>query len=224
MSRFRFYNFDLNPMVTRRRLPHWEQSEVCYFLTFRTADSLPAEVAALFRWKREHWLECKGVKFSDGRPWGEAIQSLSAEDRKAFNREFSTEFHGLLDAGHGRCWLKESSTRKIVEEALQHGDGSRCLLGDYVIMPNHVHVLMQPCSGNVLKEILTSLKKYSARRINHHRQAPGSFWQAESYDRIVRDQREYAHYRSYIAENPAKAGLDDGSYTCYRSARGAEGE
>lgn len=111
-----------------------------------------------------------------------------------------------------------------MEEALQHGDGSRYLLGDYVIMPNHVHVLMQPCSGNVLKEILTSLKKYSARRINHHRQASGSFWQAESYDRIVRDQREYAHYRSYIAENPAKAGLDDGSYTCYRSARGAEGE
>lgn len=216
MSGFRFYNHELNPTVTRRRLPHWEQPEVCYFLTFRTADSLPAEVTALFRAKRIHWLQCKGVDDSHDRPWNEVLSRLPHDLRKEFRREFSKEFHELLDSGYGECWLRDPETRGLVEEALHHGKGVNYLLGDYVIMPNHVHVLVQPTSGQLLRKIVGSWKKYSARVINQLRQTSGSFWQAESFDRIVRDEREFARYRDYIAENPVKARLPAGSYSLYR--------
>ncbi len=81
-----------------------------------------------------------------------------------------------------------------------------------VIMPDHVHLLLQP-QKNIndeyfsLKEILQGIKGASARSINIALATTGKVWQAESFDRIMRDEEEFAEKWNYMWSNPIKAGL-----------------
>ena len=76
------------------------------------------------------------------------------------------EIEELLDIGHGSRILKNKECAEIVEENWQHFNGVRYKLIAYVIMPNHVHVLINAYPGFELGKIITSWKGYSARRIN----------------------------------------------------------
>jgi REP element-mobilizing transposase RayT len=79
-------------------------------------------------------------------------------------------------------------------------------LNAWVIMPNHVHILLHPKISPSL--LLKSLKGASARGANRVLAQTGRpFWQKESYNRWVRDAREFRSIRTYIEQNPVKAGL-----------------
>jgi hypothetical protein len=58
-------------------------------------------------------------------------------------------------------------------------------------------------------EVVHSVKRYSANKINKLRGISGALWQDEYFDRIVRNEREYEEKRGYIANNPIKTGLAD---------------
>ena len=73
-------------------------------------------------------------------------------------------------------------------------------------MPNHVHLLLTPVAP--LPKITKSLKGITAKRANIMLALTGrSFWQEESYDHLVRNESEFEKIRSYIEENPVRAGL-----------------
>src|SRR4029077_7380429 len=88
----------------------------------------------------------------------------------------------------------------------------RYVLDAFVIMPNHVHVLVQLAKDQVFADVLHSWKSFSAQAINQLLGRTGQLWQEESYDRIVRDWSELVRYRDYIVGNPKKAGLHDGEF------------
>jgi len=97
-------------------------------------------------------------------------------------------------------------------EALQHWNGKKWTLYAAVVLPDHVHVLAQPLcrdDGGAfdLGEILHSIKRFSARKINQARGITGSLWQDERYDRIIRDEAEFLEKWQYIRNNPLKTGL-----------------
>ncbi|MGH9722500.1 MAG: transposase [Bryobacteraceae bacterium] len=76
----------------------------------------------------------------------------------------------------------------------------------YVIMANHVHVLLFPRVAP--SRLLGSLKGATAREANRILGSTGKpFWQAESYDHWVRDEVELNRIVAYIENNPVKAGL-----------------
>jgi REP element-mobilizing transposase RayT len=76
----------------------------------------------------------------------------------------------------------------------------------YVVMANHVHVLLFPHLSP--SRLLQSLQGSTAREANRFLGRTGeSFWQAESYDHWVRDQREWDRIKAYIQNNPVTAGL-----------------
>src|SRR5205807_6858442 len=81
-----------------------------------------------------------------------------------------------------------------------------------VIMPNHVHALVQLQSGFALSDILHSWKSFTAKEINRINGTKGTLWQDEHYDRIVRDFAELQRYRDYIARNPEDAKLNVGQF------------
>jgi len=182
---------------TRRNLPHWFRSGATYFVTFRLGDSMPAPVLAQWKREQEEWLK------SNPEPHTEA-------QRHEFQNTFNEKRQVHLDNGQGACILKESAIAEIVEKALRHYDGDRYELGDFVIMPNHVHVLVTPKEGHELSTILHSWKSFTAHAINKLRVTKGVVWQDESFDHIVRSEAQLEHYQRYIAENPAKAGLKGG--------------
>ena len=103
--------------------------------------------------------------------------------------------------------------RTITLDALRHWDGRKLTLYAAVVMPDHVHSLVQPCalpeSEGVydLAEIIHSVKSFSVHKINRQRGSSGSIWQDERFDRIVRDEAEFLEKWQYLRNNPMTAGL-----------------
>ncbi len=64
-----------------------------------------------------------------------------------------------LDAGYGSCALQDPTLWETVVKAMHHFDGQHFTLGDYVLMPNHVHVLLTPHEGHTLGDILTEMQR-----------------------------------------------------------------
>jgi len=102
--------------------------------------------------------------------------------------------------------------RTIILDAIRYWDTIKWTVYAAVVLSDHVHVLVQPLSQDDggafdLGEILHSIKRFSARKINQARGEQGSLWQDERFDRIVRDEAEFLEKWQYIRNNPLKEGL-----------------
>ena len=93
-----------------------------------------------------------------------------------------------------------------METVLRHFDGDRYVLGEHVVMPNHVHAIVSPVPGVALSDILHSWKSYSAKRINQMTGRSGRLWQHESFDHIVRNPKQLERISAYIRDNPKGSG------------------
>lgn len=189
-----FFNPNLPLEINERNLPHWTQEGVAYFVTFRLADSIPKEKLIQWTNDREIWLKEHSEPYSDG-------------DKLEFHQLFSEKIQNWLDAGMGACILKKPELAQLVAGALSRFDGERYLLGEWVVMPNHVHVLVTPKDGHELTDILHSWKSFTAHEICMQIGMEGQVWQHESYDHIIRSPEQLWHFENYIHENPLKAGI-----------------
>jgi REP element-mobilizing transposase RayT len=72
-----------------------------------------------------------------------------------------------------------------------HFDGQRYRLLAWVVMPNHVHVLIETMTGHTLAAVLHSWKSYTAKEANRLLGRTGDFWQPEYFDRFIRDDRHF---------------------------------
>ncbi len=112
-----------------------------------------------------------------------------------------------FNASPGPRWLERTDLAELVANALHFAETQLRLyhLLAWVIMPTHVHILIEPKAA--LARITKSVKWYTAREANRVLQRSGPFWQAESYDHWVRDERELEEILNYIEYNPVEAGL-----------------
>jgi len=102
-----------------------------------------------------------------------------------------------------------SDERSIVAEAIKFFKDSRYRLNIFVVMDDHVHMLLQTLPGHDLSGILLSLKTYTATRINRLRGIAGKRWQKDSYTELMRNDAAIGSRRQYIYENPRrKWGID----------------
>jgi putative transposase len=162
----------------RRNLPHWQPEKSTIFLTWRLYGSLP-----------------KGLT--------ERLRKFTGEPGKQFA---SAEF--VLDAAaSGPDWLKDAEIAEIAERAILRG----WRLGQYelrahVVMPNHVHVLLDPLVP--IQRLTSGIKGVSARHANLKLGRTGNhFWQDESFDHWIRNEGQLVRAKAYIENNPVKAGL-----------------
>jgi REP element-mobilizing transposase RayT len=188
---------------SRGYLPHFDQPGLIQSLTFRLADALPAHL-------RSEWDAC-------------------VTDRNTAARRERVET--ALDRGHGACVLRDPRIARLVEEALQHFDETRYHLREWVVMPNHVHVLIETLGAQAsslhasegrfgtaakmaalpeahsLASIVHSWKSYTANRTNPIVDRNGRLWQPEYFDRVIRDEEHLRAAGEYVRNNPVKAGL-----------------
>ena len=113
----------------------------------------------------------------------------------------------LLDAGHGACWLRRPEIGALVEEHLLSGNGDRYRLLAWVVMPNHLHVLIETLSEPPLSTVVKGWKGATAYAANALLARRGAFWEREYFDRYIRDDRHFVAVRRSIEENPVTAGL-----------------
>ena len=188
----------------QRHLPHYQPPGATLFVTFRLANSIPAEV-------RERLLE-------------EANQSKSALERitdrqkraheadLAQRRLFGKWDKALDTASNGPFWLRERPIAILVSQGLHHRNGQIYNLDAFCIMPNHVHLVFTPLpkvdgTYHAMSAILHSLKRYTAHEANRLLERQGDFWQHENYDHVVRDEAEWRRIVTYVLNNPMAAGL-----------------
>ena len=171
---------------SRGYLPHCDHTGLIQSITFRLADSVPMEMLAC--WRQELAIS------EDNTP---ADAPAMAELRQ--------RIQACEDAGHGACYLRDPHVAEIVENALFHFDDDRYRLLAWCIMPNHVHVLIEPTTS--LSDIVHSWKSYTAKEANRFLGREGAFWASDYYDRYIRNDEHFSAARAYIENNPVNAGL-----------------
>ncbi len=171
---------------SRGYLPHLDAVQVIQHITFHLADSLPDN--ALQRMHDEI-----------------ALITPSGQSRKRRER-----LQEMLDSGLGCCLLADRRCADLVEQSLLHGDGERYRLLAWVVMPNHVHVLIETLPQWPLGKVVQSWKRHTSRRIRDLvPAAPGPFWQRDFWDRYIRNDEHLAAALRYIEQNPVSAGLTE---------------
>jgi putative transposase len=213
---FTLFDPELDVRVTAGNLPHWFQFGATYFITFRTADSIPTTVADQWHRERDEWFVRHGIRAQDGE-WAEQEGRIPLDLRKEYSQLFPQRFLDYLDQGAGACLLREPVVARIVADTLRHFDGDRYDLGDFVVMPNHVHVLVGLRHETDMVRLCYSWKRYSAGEINKTLGRSGRFWQEESFDHLVGTAEQFEYFRGYIARNPGRAGLRAGEYLLFRA-------
>jgi REP element-mobilizing transposase RayT len=200
-----------HPWRSRGYVPHFDGTNVQQNITFHLADSLPRAVVQ--RMEKE-------------------LEQLPDHERTLSRRK---RLHALLDAGIGSCCLRDPANARLMQQAFFHGDGERYHLLAWVVMPNHVHVLIEPVAGWALDRILHSWKSFTAHAIlkatdreedqrlvgddppgiagvpsastSSIRKPSRQFWHREYWDRFIRDEAHYRNVIDYLHQNPVKAGL-----------------
>ena len=168
---------------SRGYLPHTEAVEKPQMITYRLHDSLPSQVLAQYEDELKH---------------------LKSGQRERERRQLIEEY---LDQGAGSCVLNNEAIAQTVQQNLLHFDGIRYKLHAWVIMPNHVHVLVTPVEVVLLSNIIHSWKSYTAKKANEILGCRAEFWQREYFDRSIRNQSHFCDVVSYIHNNPVKSGL-----------------
>lgn len=174
----------------RGYLPHRDYGGALQAITFREADSLPAQVVD--SWKGE---------------LQQLLDSPDTSDKAKAHDELLRRIARNEDAGHGRCLLRQPDFARIVQDKLIEGHGKGYELIAWCVMPNHVHVLIRQEDHALLGKIVRSWKGGSARLINLAIHVQGGFWARDYFDRAIRDQDHYRRSVAYIERNPVKAGL-----------------
>lgn len=173
--------------ITHGYLPHWNARFV--FVTFRLADSLPLYAM-------------EEINALDDKWYGKYAQEWTEQIEQAYQRERAILSNELLDKALGSCILKRTDVRETLIKALMHFDEVRYRMHAYVVMPNHVHLLMETLDEWLMQDVMRSLKGYSAHIINKMIGTTGKVWGRESYDRYIRDEQHFYRVIRYIQRNP----------------------
>jgi REP element-mobilizing transposase RayT len=161
----------------RRRLPHISEVNHPVFLTWRLHGSLPSN-----------------------RPF--PVATLSS------GQQFAAMDRLLDETRSGPFHFRQPALAGLIAAAIHHNANilAHYALHAYVVMPNHIHLLITPATD--LPKLTRSLKGITAKRANAILGRTGTpFWQDESYDHQVRNDREFKQIQNYIETNPVRAGL-----------------
>lgn len=186
---------------SKGNLPHWNQQNATYAVTFRLDNSLPESIVQNYRAEKEHLQTLISNTNQDSKltePLEQQLQQL-----------YRTHIEEALDEGHGEAYMKDPAIAKIVADSITHFDGERYQLAAWCVMSNHVHLLIKPLAENTLADILHTIKRHSATEINKQLKRTGTLWKKESYDHIIRDEEDFSNQLEYIKANPIKAGIDN---------------
>ncbi len=160
-----------------RRLPHWQPESTPLFFTWTLAGAVP---------------------------FGRFPPPRRTRSGKAF--AWMDRFQD--QATVGPTWLRQDAIAQIVADALYFASDNlrQFNLHAYVVMPNHVHMLVTPQAPP--PEFMRAVKTFTSRQANQLLGSRGEqFWQHESYDHWVRDDEQFQRIVRYIEDNPVRAGL-----------------
>lgn len=183
-----------------RKLPHWFQENKTMFVTFRLADSLPKNKVEEFLADRANMLK-------------EEKRTAGNNTRKAYDIMMMRKMEYRLNNGYGNCILRREDVRNVLVEALYYYNNKEYLLHTFVVMPNHVHILLSSLTNKPINNIIGKVKGFTTFQLRKSLGINEDIWQKGIFDRILRNWDEFEKYVDYIANNPKS--LPEDSYSLY---------
>jgi putative transposase len=113
-------------------------------------------------------------------------------------------------------WLKRHllqsyrSAELFIEILYRFRAEKKYLVHEFVVMPNHFHLLLTPLRPNTVERCLGLIKGSFSYQASRSFGFPADIWQPSFMDRRVRDFSEYQRFKNYIHQNPIK------SHSCTR--------
>lgn len=203
----------------RSILPHVSPIGANFFITWRCKDALPIKIVRQLKAKYES--EVRRICEREFNPAKRQILIHHARYRFFKNYE-----HQLDDQPFGACHLRKPEIAKIVMDKLHQFDEELYDLITYTIMPNHCHLVIDmsrqlvdaddiyldekslSLSYQPLHEVMRRIKGGSSREINKQLGLTGTpFWQKDSYDHYIRDQRAFRNVVGYTLGNAVAEGF-----------------
>ena len=134
------------------------------------------------------------------------------------NTGYSTYFITSSTFQKNSRFQSERMAQLFIDVLFHYRDQKNYLLHEFVLMPDHFHLLITPTLS--LERALQLIKGGFSYRAKKELGFNGEIWEKGCYDRRVRDIEDYQAFRRYIRENPVKKGLAsaDQEYS-YSSAR-----
>jgi putative transposase len=199
----------------RQKLPHIQPVGSCFFVTFRLYGSIP----------KNRLLEIQG-KYEKKIALAKLISDPYQRNLEIFNlrKKFLIEYDALLDSiNSGPLYFKDKSIMDLVKNELHRFDPEFYDLIAYSIMSNHVHILIDTSiqltdvateeelmeSYTPLDVIMKRIKGPSGKYANKLLGKHGRFWEKESYDMYIRNEKMLNNVINYILQNPVKARMVD---------------
>ena len=221
----------------KRNLPHYQPPGYTFFVTFRLDGSLPFDVIRRLKEEREKELkeivgydnpEIRREKYksyqsqyfgkfdklldnaSYGPTWlkddkvaGIVKDAMHFCDKKNYDlicytimsnhvhQVFTPFVNRISDSAETRNGVSDYKTvNRISDSIFKDGENDQKEVSEYIV-----------------SKILQDLKKYTSGKCNKLLNRSGAFWQHESYDHVVRDNKELMRIVNYVLNNPVKAGL-----------------
>jgi REP element-mobilizing transposase RayT len=201
----------------KHALPHFQQPGQAYFVTWCLKDAVPKK--ALKRYTDE--LELLGDAIYNrvsSRRLEIAAPDFQIEELRmryySLRKKYIKAYDDLLDAERNPLVnLSKPDNTKIIAEALQFWEGKKLSNLAWSIMPNHVHWVFELLEKDeegkpvYLQDIMQSVKRHTANRINKAEGRAGTLWQKESFDTTIRDEKHLYYAIEYTLNNPVSAGL-----------------
>ncbi|HXC99557.1 MAG TPA: primosomal protein N', partial [Verrucomicrobiae bacterium] len=142
------------------------------------------------------------------------VSEPTVRRRRLPHFEIPGSIYHLTWRTHGKLVLSPEAREKVLAACHHwHGEKIKCYLA--CVMPDHVHLLIQPlpvqkagvAAVHPLSEILHSIKSFSAHEANKVMKRKGPVWTDESFDRMIRSESDLHEKWEYIWNNPRVLGL-----------------
>ncbi|MFO8026546.1 MAG: transposase [Opitutales bacterium] len=180
--------------VHRDTHPHWVVDYGCYAVTLRCRGTLPKAVQTQLR------------------EIGAALETVEpvSEEAENYRRKHFAILERALDQSDGFCPFQSDAAAWDMMAFLEAYDYEKLSFEQWVIMPNHLHLLTKPIALQGVDDFIRAWRRFksrSARAVNQTLARNGPFWQSSWYDRWIRSPDEWRKWSDYLAQNPVKAGL-----------------
>lgn len=117
----------------------------------------------------------------------------------------------VIQRGNNRqnIFFSDKDYQKYLEILASSAQDYGCAIHSYVLMTNHVHLLLTPDSEESLPAVMQSIGRTYVRYFNDHYQRTGSLWEGRYKSALIDSERYFLTCSRYIELNPVRAGMVD---------------
>jgi putative transposase len=132
----------------------------------------------------------------------------------------------IVQRGNNRlpCFLDDDDRQLYLQCLLSALQRFGCRLHAYVLMSNHVHLLITPDEAGALSRLMHTFSRNYAGRFNHRHGRTGTLWEGRYKACVVGSSRYFLACSRYIELNPVRAWMvarpDDYAWSSWRGQVG----